>query len=970
VRLLRKVVAALGGPAEWHHELQVSISNLQRGFHALEPAFPNAIAWADSLGDLLEVQPQVSPSDTPPCALHPLALLLRTQPAVPTLHETSACWAVGALVFHTLMRGSSVSASFLDGLTQFFKSSASHWEDCRRRFQPGDRRLFPTRQGDRQVVTTFLCAVGVMEDAGIYLPAGLGDAAGSPSSVGVSIAHGDEWEEQQVTSSKEARPPTFFRSEPRFDLFEFQIIQEERQPPLGQFRLCNDPGQLNEEEHVEFWQNLLPQLRHELPARRLHVAVRFLSELCDLSLEVLAQAPLHHVREKSGSGTRRGSLHIDLRVGVVRRDFLTVAPRMDRDRARTHGRYMRTPIAPEILDVLRGVLADTPEARTVGDMLLAAGLTPTVCHALANQGRIQPRPFTDLRIGRSLSGFLLRRDFHPSVVSRMTGDITLVPRAHHYYLSLNQKRVYQAVNCLCSEIGLQPIADRPTYRRLGSPKYIPLEQVRGCILNLQQTVLRARNRITNRSSLEDLIEFHNWYACSLTLQIHWALGGRCQMLKTLTVAALLSSSEFVLISDRASDRYSSMRLCVITAVLRESLLCLAEHLRAMGNRLIRKAEKAAGEGLLALVGGGNLDACAVPMLYRNKDGELMLRLPTRADLKKVASLCGMPALNSPRHYLLSELVERGVDAVVLDAQVGHHLVAAAPFGMASGITPLALQVALVPVLTDVHKAMGIQPMVGLSSLQEERRKLPPVRLECEVELPQSTYLRQSVDVADFNPPDVLLAEEDCPWTWCTLAAHAELVRLRTAYLRTDLVTRLPAGAVLFCLAAFDGVFSVHKARWVFDACATRGVHRLGELHVVEQIDDAVAVQVMLHQFTSDALKQARTARDWEVAQHQLRELLSDMDPLWVHLDVEAVLQRLLALAAHAVHIEVAPLERFSLVHKAPFIPVNDLRRIAGMGSDRPSAEQRSGGPARRLGSQYGGIFALLDRGNHRPNSIG
>lgn len=960
-RLLTRVVGVLGGPPEWTNDLEVSLRGLASGFKELSPLFPSASLWSQRLLHLLELKPPVQSHDPEPIPLHALALLLAKQAAVTSRREASAARAVGALVFYTLYRGSTLSQNFLESLKQFYLSPAEHWTACRKSFLVDGGQLLGLSDDLRDVIKEFNRTVRSLQGQGMYAPLDLDGEAGGGRGEGSPSEQENDLGDEAVGASAPKRLPTCFSCEPRFDLLQFQIIQEEREPSLSQYRLDNDPNSLYEEEHTDLWANLLTALRQHADAgRRLHAAARAMSVLAGLSLEVMACAPFEDVRIQTATGLSRGSLHIDLKVGLVRRDFLTVAPRADRDKVRTHGRYLRTPIPPEVLSVLREARSALPGARTVGDLLVAAGLTPTICHAMVNMGRKQPRVFESLRIARSLPGFLLRRGVHPSVVSHTTGDITLVPRAHHYYLSMEQRLVYQAVNTLCASVGLAPVPERLEYRRLGSPNYRPLAIVRGCLLNLQQQVRRARNHITNRSSLDELIKFHNSYVCSATLQILWALGARCQNLKTLSVQALFSHPDFILISDRASDRYSEVRLCVITPVIQKSLLGLAEHLRTMAHRLRRKDELVAGDTMLRLVAGGALEACAVPLLFRDKDGVLALRPPTRADLKKVARASGMPELNTPRHFLLTELVERGVDAVEIDAQLGHHLVAAPPFGIASGLTAEAFRHSLQPKLAAVHACLGLQPLAGLSSMQSDRLKLPAVRLGDEVELPANGYLRQAVDVADLNPPDIVLAEQDCPWSWSTLAAHAELTRLRVAYLRTDLLARLPHGGALLCLVAFDGTFSSAKLRWVWQQLAIQGPRHLGELHVVEQIDADVSAQILLHRFTRDALAKMGQPCEWETALTQLKEVLITLDGQWSHLAEAAALDRLLALAAHTLHLETAPIERFSMVHKAPFIPFEDLQRLCGGLGGRQGSQAQPALSRTQRGGEYVRLLSLLE----------
>lgn len=960
-RLLARVVAVLGGSPAWTGDLEIRLRSLVAGFSELSPSFPTAAVWSERLQHILDSKPPLCIGDHVPGSLHGLAVLLAQQPAVTTRREACAAKAVGALVFYTMYRGSTLSQNFLDSLKQFYLSPAAHWQACRRSFVANAERLFPLAEDQRDVVRDFIRSIWGLQDQGIYAPAELIEGAGQVSRDDELGDNVENQEGQASEASAPPRPPTRFLCDPRFDLLQFQIVQEEREPSLSQYRLDNDPNSLCEEEHTALWASLLPALRQDTDIDlRIHAAARALSVLAGLSLEVLASAPFADVLLPTDLGFSRGSLHIDLRVSLIRRDFLTVAPRADKDRVRTHGRYLRTPIPPEIVAVLREARAALPEARTIGELLVAAGLTPTICHAMVNEGRMQPRAFESLRIGRSFTGFLLRKGIHPSVVSHTTGDITLVPRAHHYYLSLDQRFVYEAVNTLCAAVGLEPVPERAVYRRLGSPNHRPLEVIRACFQGLQHQVLRARNHITNRSSLTELIKFHNYYVCSVTLQVLWALGARCQNLKTLSVQALLAHAQIVLISDKASDRYSELRICVTTTVIQRSLVALAEHLRTMGHRLRRKEEIAAGDAMLRLVGGQSLGECAVPILYRDDEGVLTLRPPTRTDLKKVARATGMPALNTPRHFLLTELVERGVDAVEIDAQLGHHLVAAPPFGAASGLTVAAFVRSLQPTLTAIHECLGLESMSGLSSLQQERLKLPAVRLGDHIELPNNGYLRQVVEVADLNPPDILLAEEDCPWSWSTLAAHAELTRLRVMYLRTDLVSRHPHGAALFCLVAFDGVISIPKLCWVWNQLNAKGVRKLRGLHVVEQIDADIAAQVLLHRFTSDALEKAINKLNWEDALLELKAVLVTLDAQWSNLAEQAALERLLVLAAHTLNLETAPLERFSVVHKAPFIPFEDLKRLlVGVGTFQGLQERPALSPRKR-GAEYAPLLALLD----------
>jgi hypothetical protein len=488
-RLLARVVTLLGGSPAWSGELETRLRSLIAGFNELASTFQAATVWSQRLRHVLDSRPAVSIDDHVPSSLHALAVLLAQQPAVTTRREAHAAKAVGALVFYTLYRGSTVSQNFLDSLKQFYLSPATHWQACRRSFAKDGERLLPLAESQREVVRDFIHSIWRLQDQEIYAPAELIDGSGRAGSDGGLCGKVEGRADQSSDATALRIHPTQFLCNPRFDLLQFQIVQEERQPSLSQYRLDNDPNNLCEEEHTGLWARLIPALRQDTAQDlRIHAAARALSALAGLSLEMLASAPFADVRLATTVNVKRGSLHIDLRASLIRRDFLTVAPRADKDQVRTHGRYLRTPIPPEVVAVLRAARAALPASRTIGDLLVAAGLTPTICHAMVNDGLEQPRAFESLRVGRSFAGFLLRAGIHPSVVSHTAGDITLVPRAHHYYLSLNQRFVYEAVNTLCAAVGLMPVPKREKYRRLGSPNYRPLEEVRDCFKGLQHHV--------------------------------------------------------------------------------------------------------------------------------------------------------------------------------------------------------------------------------------------------------------------------------------------------------------------------------------------------------------------------------------------------------------------------------------------------------------------------------------------------
>lgn len=926
LRLLKKIASTLGTSPVWSRGLEQQITTLQRGFKLIARQYPAAAYWHQALCDLLSTKP--APVSFELGQTLRLSALLQRQPILMPRNESESCLGLAALAFAAQVSGTHVSQKYLDGLEQLFSSSRIHWQRARQLL--ADRALSASYLSTPlpEVVTNFLGATSQLRAGGVFFPNYLNSQSQPDLPHFVpNCAHGESHAPVGSALIK-AKKTSVFQVEACEQLFEFQVVQQEQETALNNYLLNIDWNSQTDAEFRDASRILVSQLNTpENSSRssmlRLHAACRLISELAQLSIEKLASMPLY----------RRGSMHLDLKCGLMRRDLAIVAPRADRTKGpRWLRRWLRTPIPPEVLSVLRKVAAIYPESRTVGDLMVGAGLTPSECHRLMNQGRLENRVHESLRVARSLRSFLLAQGVHASTVSRVLGDISILPNSHHYYLALDQKAVYGAINLWCQTIGLTEVNLPSRGTLIGSPKVPTFDQMARSFQLLQDENHNDRKFITARSCLDDVIQFHNNFVSRYVLQLLWAEGARCQKLSSITVGTLFPDNKHIVLSDRDSDRYAQRRVCPLSSALQQSRLNYVTHLCAMVRWTETRGELEAARSLERIIDGRDLCVVALPILFRNRKTTLTSRPITRADLNRVKTSTSIGDLNEPRHFLISELDRREIESIAISAQVGHHHTSAPAFGVGSGMSISDFSTYMTSVLEQLHIDLGLQPLTGLGTTAIVRLKLPWLSLPDVLPPPNNLYLTQRLAVEDFNPPDIFLAEEDCPVSDLTLPCRSNLLKLRAAYLKSDVLGRHPWGAVLFCLIGFDLVLNISDLEQFFNRLKTKSEVNIKKLSIVEIFDQGPLPigQCLLSEFSVAVLKVARAKSShvtFGEALNDLNEMLLSLDPIWPKIGVGEAAQRLQSMAAHLSMVDLPGVSRFSLIHKSPFVPGSDIQRI-------------------------------------------
>ncbi len=871
----------------------------------------------------------LEPLTTKFSAVHPLAFLLEKQTSLNFSREVrNECLKLAVRSFFQLMGGVDQTKNFWLSLTQVFSSTQLGWVKTR---EHGLQNLSVKDDvGASNVYSEFdrsrliLCKTEIPPARLIHKFGVVDGFKKWKDLVEIEELIG---EESTIKEKNKVRIPTKFCEDVRLDLFSFQILQQEVEPVLNGYRLNLDWNCLSRSELNLAVLPLIATLQkidrlNEDFSKRLHAACRLLTLFTGISLKTTAGLPIHRV----------GSMHIDLNLGIIRRDSSTVTPRLDRSNAgRWCGRWWRTPIPPEIIIVLKDALTRFPSARTIGDLMISAGLTPTITHELLNQNWATSHCPEDLRFARSLRACLLYLKVHPSVVARVTGDVTVTPISQVYYLTLSQELVHQAVDKFCDFIGLKKTVHPKTYRLIGSPRKLSIEDFKEINRRQGQSNRHLRNNITARSSLKDFIEFHNSYVKNVALQLLWGVGARLQRFETLTVARMLSEPELIAITDKENDSYSSLRLCCLSKIQQQTRLHLVEHYLAMSEILKKRGFKESAEQLENVAMG----RCSEQLLFLQIEiaikNEFNLRGLEVADLESTSNSLGVNYLNSPRHFLLTQFVNRNVAAIAIDAQIGHHIVGAEPFGYGSGMSVSDFQKYLAPILDRLHIEIQMEPLVGLGRTNPVRLKLPKISVLKNLKILENSLLEQRIAVQDFMPPDRIQGAAHAPFSKETLVAVSHMKRLRFLYQTSAWLKDNAIGSLAFCLITFDCVVTEMDLFSLIESSLGSGVSQINNVVGIEVFEnDRPVLQRLVSRGTAAAVAKFRlnhtSITRIEVCE-MLHSLLLMLDKSWPAQNSVESLNLLLSMASHCIAIEVSPINQIALFHKAPFIPMRDIKRI-------------------------------------------
>lgn len=924
---LSKFLARLGFGSLTVHERQVSLRNLVDGLGYL--AHRESGGWIHALTqiDLAEFE-EAAATATQGALLQ--VLIGQPAPTRPSSARKQCIALASMAIIQSAVEPSLLPGGFAHMLKQLFRSGAEGWMDfcsCNLLDAVALQAWVPRASHPAVIVEfhrflTRLVPMGLPAITSLLKPEKSSPADAEPAEAAADAPQED---------GPEPKAPKYFAdATPKFNLFENQNQLNTQQDIVDGYRLSPHWGRLTPLELLRS----LKLLNTDLMARpageygwrlSVHAAARYVSLFAGLSLKKCWSLPLN----------RKGSMRLSIGQGVIRRDMLVIAPRTDRDdRRRVHGRWWRTRLPVEVTSALQQLLARHPSCRSLGELLEATGLTYDNCQEILNKDWPTSHRPEDARFSQSLRPCLLALDIHPAIVARFTGDTMTTPASDHYYLSLLESQVHQALQAFCEWAGLTAPPPPVRDRRIGTPRAVTPDGFQNAMQRLNQMVLHERSKLTSKASVEEILRFHNLYTTAVAIQIVCGLGGRGDRVESLTFERVFASDHYIVLSDRRVDRYSAQRVCPSTQTLTATRRAYIQHLRAVSDSLLRACTKSA-EFVLKVASGYRPHAPAF-RLYDQTGAGWESRPLKRQDLVELARNLGFVDLNAARHYWFAALVDRGVAQVAIDALLGHHIPGAEPFGFGSGISVRQICDYLRPILNDIQAGLDFAPLEGRGQHAARYQSLPQMTVEAKLQPLPNLLLQQKLEVQDFLVKELSIYAQDPPSGPQTLVAHANLSRLRDDFVGTAKRRDTPFGALLFALIAFDLVLTQSEQQALLDAAVGDGVWQVQELTILEAEDPAgrPVVQRLASDHTLAALHAVANSNSrvslrasFERAVGELHMLVTALDPNWKASAPKKTLELLSIMASHWAAIEVSPGTLFGVLHKAPFIPAHDLARI-------------------------------------------
>ncbi|MDO8768093.1 MAG: hypothetical protein Q7K57_05200 [Burkholderiaceae bacterium] len=933
-RLWKAVQTNLGIDHLNAHEARICLQNISEGLKHLALIKNDAEGWADIFAQLCasastqHFSPQLDPAAA---KKHPLLEVLVKQPSTSrTAEQRKKCLAIGSLaVMASIFHLQKLPGAFSKGLMQLFRSSDEGWEElCAIDFLNRKALVDWQPATSLAVVRNFRPMLLNLLNVGV-------PAVASFRSVTLQSGSLTSATPQDIASPLTEPPvaePTDAKKQgdnlsPNFEMFELQKQRDCQPDAVDGYRISPQWIRLDPSECKDVLLQLNSHIKL-IPAdeagwsSRAHAAARYVSFFCGISLKKCLRLPL----------TRKGSMFLDIAQGVIRRDQLVIAPRMDRkDRRRVQGRWWRTRLPMEVVIALQELWARNPNAKTLGQLLQGEGLDYITCQRLFNASKNTSHGPEDTRFAMSLRPCLLALDIHPALVARITGDTMTTPASDFYYLSFSEMEIHEATSILCVWMGLAPPATPVRDRLIGSPKALTPEQFKAMVTRLNQRVSTARNEITSRSSLDEFLAFHNLYTTAAALQLIWGVGGRGDRISSLTFERLFASEHYMALADRRVDRYSRQRIVPSTDFLSATRRHYLEHLRSLNEKFKHACGKNS-EFVVKAPSSERPHKCAFTIFEKASAGWEPRELKRR-DLSELAAELGTSDLNIARHFWFSALVRAKTAQVAIEALLGHHTNGAEAFGFASGISVREICTYLQPILQSIQEELGFEPLAGCGRTADRFLTFPELSARKTLPLLPSVLLKRKLQTQDFLIPEIPHYDQDPPSNCKTLVAHSQLIRLKKQYLTCDAVRRYPAGALLFCLISMMAVLTEEEQKVLFTHALGAGLVAIDQLVVVEA-DNGIrpVVQRLMNQHATAAADLVKALHKigqipWNVGQKELHLLLQYLDPVWTAKTPVDSARLLSRLASHWAAIEIPPGSLFGALHKAPFIPAADLARL-------------------------------------------
>ena len=467
---------------------------------------------------------------------------------------------------------------------------------------------------------------------------------------------------------------------------------------------------------------------------------------------------------------------------------------------------------------------------------------------LDDKGSHCPRPS---RFSYSFGRCILSCTGQDVVAALTSMDFTLAAPGQLHYICIKENLLFEAIAKTYEFLTLGPIVDSSDSKYIGSPLRLPDVSIADGCRRIMRKLTDLTHCISPRMDLQKFVDIFNALVLCLLSIFVFLTAHRGTRLSRLTYAALYASLEFLLLSDKESNDYSSYRIVPRFPTLNAVLNELQKLIRALSVRMNCHDRELANR--LKSIADGQHPNCPVFFFLRVKGATWELA-PIRTDelALHLAENVGA-AKNFGRHFFLSKLVEMNVPRMLARFFLGHSRGGTEPHGSVGGVSVRTACSNLGPILETIALEVGFSDW-EFKEKKTMPRSRPRISFPAILKPTTNQFVANYIASVDTSGHVSSMTAEPCPFDRWTLMGHTAIEHIRSNYLRIS--TNLsPWPRVFVALIVFDGIIGSHELEAAWNGLS-HSMLRIGHTPVLDCSLATVSRPLLLQTPTSACLNRA------------------------------------------------------------------------------------------------------------------
>ncbi len=599
---------------------------------------------------------------------------------------------------------------------------------------------------------------------------------------------------------------------------------------------------------LENWDVFTPQL---LKAALAHVPGSFADQSVSAYAILSAVSMLSALRPSLALRlplTPNNDVWIDVSTAHVCWSLAELVPRGDTAAAIWAGGYqpsqiVRLPLPKLVAAALNAIDARRVSSSTLMEFLFGENVhTEDVLFAygrfLRSGGAVSEIPVGySARIAYSFGAVVYQVSRNAILTALASLDLRYSAPAELDYLCIREDAITNAVSGAFEYLGFGECVATPDPQYVGSPLCPKPETIRNALQKIHEEITSVVGRVTPRMPIFNFVKDYNRLA-ELGAQAFVILSGhRGSKMERINFTSLYSSPDYFQLNDKLTKN-NSTRIIPKTSSLNSLLDGHLASIRSLAKRLAKDYPAAAARvNKIA-----NFEKPFAPVFFAVEIENGAILHSVKLEWQSIDETESGIAKNGGRHFIVSELVKRGVFSPLIRVITGHAREAAATFNSAAGLSPAEALESLRPLLEDVYA--DVAP-ANWPSLRQPSCNFPLVAIIPKVRL--RGIASEVVVDDDFDPPPSFPKE---PFNSQTLAFYSH-----GKYLVTELLSGAPGlspWAVVFnSLMLVESLWQPSRIASAWASISKKDVWRLGNTLILRiERESQQPINLPLHPITT------------------------------------------------------------------------------------------------------------------------